>query len=157
MKKLKAITGTLILLTLALHLGVVRAVCMNPKTWISGFKEPLALEVREAEAIVIGRVVSEQPLQQDPTDPDGVTAYNVSVRVLVRLKGNLPNTIVIKNQNTSARYPMSIGEEHILFIRHFDKDLWINACGNSALKAEAPQLTMKIQKRLQKKAAPIHS
>jgi hypothetical protein len=151
MKKLKAITSTFVLLTLTVHLGVARAACMNPKTWVSGYKVPLALEVHEAEAIVIGRVISEQPLQEDRVDPYGTTAYNVSIKVLARLKGNLPNVFVIRNENTSSRYPISVGEEHILFVSHFGQAWRVDACGNSALKVEAPQLVKQIQQQLQKR------
>jgi len=157
MLKLKAVTRILALLTLTSHLGVVGAVCMNPKTWISGYKVPLTLETREAEAIVIGRVVSEQPLQEDQADPDGTTAYNVSIKVLTRMKGYLPNVFVIRNENTSSRYPMSVGEEHILFINRFGNALWVNACGNSALRTEAPHLVRQIKQRLQKSAIPLRN
>lgn len=152
MKKSKVFRGAFILLVLAHCFSVAHAVCMDPITWVSGYKEPLASEVRKAEAIVIGRVISEQPLQDDPQDPDGVTAYDVTVRVLVRLKGNLPDTFVIKNENTSSRYPMGIGEEHILFVSRTGNELWVNSCGNSALRAKAPRLSKNIYKQLQKRS-----
>ena len=156
MTKSKAISRALMGLTLALHLGVVGAVCMNPRTWVSGYKVPLAQEIREAEAVVIGRVVSEQPLQEDPADPVGVTSYNVSVRVLARLKGNVPDVLVIRNENTSSRYAMGLGEEHILFVSRFGADLRVDACGNSNLRAKAPQLARKIQRQLQERATHVH-
>lgn len=107
------------------------AVCIHPETGISGYKLPLATEVRTADAIVIGRVLSEQPLQEDADDPDGVTASNVTIKILKKLKGNLPSVFVVRNENTSSRYPMSVGEEHILFISRADHETWINSCGNS--------------------------
>lgn len=121
---------------------------MNPETRVSGYTVPLALETREAEAIVIGRVVSEQQLQEDPSDPDGVTAYNVSVQVLIRLKGNLPNVFVIRNENTSSRYPIGVGEEHVLLVSRSGQALWINGCGNSSAMPEGKQLLKQIEAQL---------
>ena len=56
-------------------------VCFYPGTDKSGYKIPLKTEVRTAEAIVIGRVLSEDRLQEDADDPDGVTASNVTIKV----------------------------------------------------------------------------
>jgi hypothetical protein len=148
MIKSKLASRTLILLTLASHLAATEAVCLDPKTWISGYKEPLTLEVRKAEAIVIGRVVSEQPLQENPDDPEGLTSYNVRVRVLVRLKGNLPNVFVIRNENTSARYLFGVGEEHLLFVARGSEGLWVNSCGNSSAMPQGKHLLKKIKAQL---------
>jgi hypothetical protein len=123
---------------------------LNPKTLVSGYKIPLETEVRTAEGIVVGRVLSEQGLQEDPTDPDGYTAYNMIVRVQVSLKGNLRNIIVIRSENDSSRYPMSVGEEHILFISRDRHGLWVDSCGNSAAMPEGRQLVKPIEAELQK-------
>ena len=147
---LKTITARLVLLALALHFCTARAVCLDPKTFISGYKVPLDSEVRTADAIVVARVLSEQGLNEDPTDPDGYTAYNLTIRVLTSLKGKVPTIVVIKNENTSARYPMSVGEEHILFVSRNGNELWINSCGNSAAMPKGKQLVKQIQAKLQK-------
>lgn len=148
MTKSKAVIHTLVLTTLASHLGIAGAACMNPETQVSGYTVPLALETREAEAIVIGRVVSEQPLQEDRSDPDGVTAYDVSVQVLVRLKGNLPNVFVLRNENTSSRYPIGVGEKHVLFVSRSGQALWIDGCGNSSAMPEGKQVLKQIEAQL---------
>lgn len=147
---LKTITSRLVLLALALHLCTASAVCLDPKTFISGYKAPLHSEVRTAEAIVIGRVMSEQGLKEDPTDPDGYTAYNMTIRILTSLKGNLPNLIVIRNENTSSRYVMEVGEEHILFVSRHGRELWVDSCGNSTAMSEGKQLANQIHAELQK-------
>jgi hypothetical protein len=117
---------------------------------VSGYKPPLALEVRVADGVVIGRMLSEQGLREDPTDPGGYTAFNVAVSVVTRLKGNSPNVIVIRNENTSARYPMSIGEELLLFVSKNGRGLWVNSCGNSSAMPEAKQQLVKIRAQLLK-------
>ena len=147
---LKPFTARLVLLALALHFCTARAVCLDPKTFISGYKVPLDSEVRTADAIVVARVLSEQGLNEDPTDPDGYTAYNLTIRVLTSLKGSLPDVTVIRNDNTSARYPMSVGDEHILFVSRDGNELWINSCGNSAAMPKGKQLVKQIQAKLQK-------
>lgn len=146
----KTITAASVLLGQALFLCTASAVCLNPTTFVSGYKIPLASEVHAADGIVIGRVLSEQGLREDPTDPDGYTAYNVTVRVITRLKGNLPNVIVIRNENTSARYPMSIGEEHLLFVSKDGEGLSVNSCGNSLAMPEGKQQVQAIRAQLQK-------
>jgi hypothetical protein len=143
-------TVSLAPLALALHLGTASAVCLDPKTSISGYKVPLDSEVRTADAIVVARVLSEQGLQEDPTDPDGYTAYNLTIRVLSSLKGSLPKVIVVRNENTSSRYPMSVGEEHILFVSRNGNKLGINSCGNSEEMPKGKQLVKQIQASLQK-------
>lgn len=146
----KTITARLVLLALAFQLSTAGAVCLDPKTFISGYKIPLDLEVRTTEAIVVGRVLSEKGLKEDPTDPEGYTAYNMTVRVVANLKGNVPKVIVIRNENTSARYPMSIGEEHLLFVTRHEHELWVNSCGNSAPMPEGKPLLKQIRTNLQK-------
>jgi hypothetical protein len=147
---LKTLTTCLVLLGQAFLVCTASAACFDPTTFASGYKLPLATEVRSASGIIIGRVLSEQGLREDPTDPDGYTAYNVTVRVITRLKGNLPDVIVIRNENTSARYPMSIGEEHLLFVSKDGQELWVNTCGNSAAMPEGSQLAKEVRAELQR-------
>jgi hypothetical protein len=139
--------GSLLLLLLA-HLPTAYAVCLDPKTGKSGYKIPLETEVRIAEAIVIGRVLSEQRLQEDADDPDGVTASKVTIKVLRTLKGSVPSTIVVRNENTSSRYPMSVGEEHVLFVSRTKRETWIDSCGNSELMPRGRQVVKKIGAQL---------
>jgi hypothetical protein len=154
-KTRKAMAGSLILLPLALSPSLAGAMCMNPDTGISGYKIPLTLEIRETRDIVIGRVVADKALQEDPDDPEGITAQEISIQVLKRLKGNLPNVFIFRNINTSARYPIGMGERHVLFVSRTDNQLWVNACGNSTLTVQAPQLARQIQGQLQNKTAPL--
>lgn len=147
---LKTLIASLVLLGQAFLACTASAVCLDPTTFVSGYRVPLASEVRAASGIVIGRVLSEKGLREDPTDPDGYTAYHVTVRVISRLKGNLPNVIVIRNENTSARYPMSIGEEHLLFVSKDAQELWVNSCGNSSAMPEGRQLVKQIRVELQR-------
>jgi len=125
------------------------AACLDPKTFVSGYTVPLSSEIRTADAIVIGRVLAEQGLREDPADPDADKAFNVKVQVITRLKGRLPRVVVIRNDNTSARYPMSVGEEHLLFVSRDRQGLWINSCGNSSAMPEGKKFIGQIRAQLQ--------
>lgn len=143
-------TGSL-LLVLAAHLDPSSAVCFYPGSDKSGYKVPLKTEVRTAEAIIVGRVLSDHGLHEDADDPDGITASSVQIEVLKKLKGNLPGVIVVRNENTSSRYPMAVGEEHILFLSRTGDETWIDSCGNSEVLANGVQLVSKIQTQLRGK------
>lgn len=106
------------------------------------------MEMRTAEAIVIGRVLSEDRLQEDAADPDGVTASNVTIKVLKKLKGTLSGIIVVRNENTSSRYPMSVGEEHILFVSRTNRTTWIDSCGNSEVMPDGKQVVKEVRTQL---------
>lgn len=144
----KSIAPSFVLLTLAAQCFTASAVCLERQTGISGYRLPLAAEVIGTPTIVVGRVLSETPLHEDTTDPDGYTAYNLQIRVLNRLKGNSPDLIVIRNENTSARYAMSVGEVHLLFVSAHDRVLWVNSCGNSSPMPAAEQLVQQVQAQL---------
>ena len=90
MGKSASLTARWLAIALALHLGTAHALCLDPASGQSGCRVPLDLEARRAEAIVIGRVLSEQGLPEDPDDPDGYTAWNARGEVLDSLKGNAP-------------------------------------------------------------------
>lgn len=153
---LKTLVTSSVLLGQAFLACPAGAVCLDPATFVSGYKVPLASEVRAANGIVIGRVLSEKGLSEDPTDPDGYTAYDVTVRIISRLKGNLPNVIVIRNENTSARYPMSMGEEHLLLVSRDGKELRVNSCGNSSAMPEGRRLVKPIRVELQRLKSAGH-
>ncbi len=137
-----------LLVILGTHISAVYGVCLDPETYKSGYKIPLKTEVVTAKSIVIGRVLSAHLLQEDADDPDGITASNVTIKVLTKLKGTLPNVIVVRNENTSSRYPMSVGEEHILFVSRTNREMWIDSCGNSDVMPNGEQVVRKIRAQL---------
>lgn len=145
---MKPVLAGPLVLALAASLPPANAVCIHPETGMSGYKLPLATEARTADAIVIGRVLSEQTLQENPDDPDGVTASNVTIKILKKLKGDLPSVFVVRNENTSSRYPMSVGEEHILFVSRAHRERWINSCGNSAAMPYGGRVAKEVRAQL---------
>lgn len=142
---LKPVLAVSLLVLLSTHPLSGSAVCFYPGSGKSGYRVPLETEVRTAEAIVTGRVLSVRHFQEDADDPDGVTASNVTIRVLKKLKGNVPSVIVVRNENTSSRYPMSVGEEHVLFLSDTNGERSINSCGNSEAMPPGDQLVKRIR------------
>jgi len=145
---LKIVSAASLLILLGAYLPAAYAVCLDPGTGKSGYKIPLKREVRTAEAIVIGRVLSEHRLREEADDPDGITASNLTVKVLKKLKGTLSGVIVLRNENTSSRYPMSVGEEHILFVSRTNHEMWIDSCGNSDVMPHGEQVARKVRAQL---------
>ncbi|MCA1858127.1 hypothetical protein LE190_19650 [Massilia oculi] len=140
----------LLLLALLVHSVPAHAVCRDPVSGRSGYKLPLAEEVHTAEAVIIGRVLSEQRVQEDPDDPEGLTASRLGIKVLKKLKGSLPGVIIVENENTSSRYPMSVGEEHILFISSANRGKWIDSCGNSEAMPGGQLVARKVRALLER-------
>lgn len=138
-------------LYLALLSPIANALCLDPQTEISGYKIPLDDEIKSAQSIIVGRILKKEELQEDITDPMGITAYTIKVKVKTRLKGEVPDIISVRDENTSARYGMSVDEEHVLFVSE-DQDgtLWVNSCGNSALAFRSQDLIKKIEAELRK-------
>ncbi|MYM68173.1 hypothetical protein GTP45_15235 [Pseudoduganella sp. FT55W] len=140
------------LLYLVLLTPTANAFCLAPQTEISGYKIPLDDEIKTAQSIIVGRVIQKNELKEDATDPVGITAYTIKIKVKTRLKGKLPDTISVRDENTSARYGMLLGEEHVLFISE-DRDgtLWVDSCGNSAPAFRSQDLIKKIEAELRKR------
>jgi hypothetical protein len=61
--------------------GVATAVCLNSKTLVSGYPVPLAEEINSSAAIVIGKVIAERRVSDDPSHPEyfSATIYTVHV------------------------------------------------------------------------------
>jgi hypothetical protein len=56
---------------------------------------------------------------------------------------------MIYNFNASSRYPMGVGEKHVLFVTLDDDGFWVNSCGNSSPYERATK-TLQELKRLKK-------
>ena len=47
--------------------GIASAVCSDPKTWESPYRVPLREEIKSSIAIVIGNVIEEKQLLDEPS------------------------------------------------------------------------------------------
>jgi hypothetical protein len=111
--------------------GVAQAVCFDPKTLISGYRMGLDDEIRATALIIVGKVIAEHYLQEDAEDPDGITAYIYTVQVVRQLKGTAPKTVYIRSDSGSSSYPMSVDEQHLLFLWKTGAYFAADSCGNS--------------------------
>ncbi|RTL37024.1 MAG: hypothetical protein EKK49_05980 [Rhodocyclaceae bacterium] len=124
------------------------AVCLNPDTFVSGYHVPLNAEVRSAMFIAVGTVIGAKPIQEDASDPDGVTAHLWSVKLTRQLKGRAPRNIIIRVENDSGRYLMSAGEEHLLFLTKEKGFYSVNSCGNSSSLANGRAALQQVETAL---------
>jgi len=124
------------------------AVCLDPKTFISGYQVPLDEEIRSNKIIAIGEVIKSRHLQEDPTDPEGITATIYTIQVSRQLKGRLPSVIKMRSENDSGRYWMEVGERHILFLRKKGQYFTADSCGNSSPLPKGNDVLKRVEEML---------
>jgi len=136
---------------------LVGAVCLDPKSngSISGYHVPLDEEIRSTPVIAIGEVISNQNLTDGPDGPDFIAATIYTIRIERVLKGRLPRQIELRNENDSGRYPIGVGERHVLFLRpldpRFGAGYWADSCGNSAQLPSGESVVKRVQAQLGKR------
>ena len=135
---------------------VAAAVCLDPKSGVSGYQVPFEDELNSSIAIVLAEVVAERKVFETPEDPE---YYSVifTVRTNQVLLGNPLKTFKLREELDSGRYPMRVGEKHLLFITKWrwkvrGADYVINACGNSARLPEGDDVVAKVRLTLAKGA-----
>jgi hypothetical protein len=116
--------------------GVALALCLDPKTGVSGYHVPLEEEVSTSASILVGKVVSVRRIRGESMELGAYSASIYTVHVEQQLKGKAPSIFTVYDENTSARYSMNPGERHLLFIRMWpykiaNADFQIDSCGNS--------------------------
>ena len=109
------------------------AVCLDPATAQSGYRQPLAEELRSTELVAVGKVFRERSSRELARDPNAVSVSLYRVRVQHWVKGRSPKWLEVKVENDSGRYNMSVGEVHLLFLNKSGRDFAINGCGNSSV------------------------
>lgn len=143
------------LATFTVGSGVAEAVCLDPKTLISGYQVGLDDEITATPLIIVGDVTVQHYLQEDAQDPDGISAYIYTVQVVRQLKGTAPKTVYVRSESGSGRYPMAVGEQHLLFLRktgayfEFEAD----SCGNSALLPKGQATVERVEAALKARTA----
>lgn len=124
------------------------AVCLDPNTLVSGYHLPLREELRITNLIAIGKITKAKHLQEDSSDPDGITAYIYTVQISRQLRGHLPHVISIRDDNDSGRYAMEAGEEHLLFLSKKKKYFSVDSCGNSSVLPEGNAVLKQVEAAL---------
>jgi hypothetical protein len=141
-----------LMLFTALSPVTATAACLHPDKDLSGYRIPLDLEIRTSQVIVIGLVTSQQDLHEDKSDPEGISAYVYTVRVLRQLKGSVPGLIKLRTENDSGGYRMSVGERHLLFFDTSRDYFQADVCGNASDLPRGNAIVKKVEQLLARKA-----
>lgn len=138
---------SILLMTIAV--ASASAVCLDPKTGLSGYRKPLSEEVSSTEFIAIGKITKEGPIQggHDDTDP----YINYKVMITRQLKTSLPKVIIVKMELNSGRYVMNVGEEHLLFLTKEKDHFFVSSCGNSSVLPGGNSVLKKVEEQLKQK------
>lgn len=87
-------------------------------------------EFGESAFVGVGVVTGHKEFSS-PDDPEGVEKTLYDFKVSRRFKGGMRSAIRIQSDNTSSRFPMEVGKSYLVFLRTADKELFVDACGNS--------------------------
>jgi hypothetical protein len=128
--------------------AAAHAVCFYPHSTLSGYKLPLKAEVRNSRGIAVGTVTGVRAVQEDPSDPVGVTAFIYTVDLSQELKGNVPKRITLRAENDSGGYRMTLGETDLLFLTYLDGKFLVDACGNSTELSKGHEVVLEVSKML---------
>jgi len=134
-----------ILASIVFTIPNAHAICLDPKTFISGYKIPFDEELDSSTAVIIGAITEQKNVNEDSSDPEGVAAFLYTVDVLRQLKGNLPKTIRVRAEADSGRYAMGIGEQHVLFLLEEGSHFVASGCGNSSQLPEGNDVVAQVE------------
>lgn len=133
--------------------GDLHAVCLDPKTWGSGYHVPIDQEIESSDAIIIARVVDARRIFDNPSDPESFSATIYTVRIERLLKGDPPAVVKIHDGNDSGRYGMNKGEQHILFLTRRQSEsgaeYFVDSCGSSARLPAGSRIVRQVLARRQ--------
>jgi hypothetical protein len=151
-------TRCFLLLVLAMT-ARAEAVCLDPQSGISGYRVPLAEEVKSTNYVLLAKVSGVMARQDDKSDPTGVTEYIYSIQVRRWIKGKMPKNLLIRATNDSSRYPMEQGEVHLLFVSRMANGYSVDSCGNSSPLPEGIAMVNQVEAELGRRArrVKIHS
>jgi len=119
--------------------NIANAVCLN------GYPS-ITEEYAKSQSVFIGKVLAETAVPESGRYYDG---DNYTVQVQEVFKGNPTGAVVIFSENSSGRFPMSVGSTYILFVYHELGRYQINNCGNSGLlsgKQDAIQAVRQLER-----------
>ena len=122
--------------TLGLWSTLAHAVCFKGEVSVDPTKgpvEPWSVEFRQAQAVLIGTAAAEKNLP-DPDNPGFWAGTLYTLRVDARLKGDVGSSVEVFSENSSGRFPLTVGSRYVLFLHYDPKGhYWIaDPCGNAA-------------------------
>jgi len=112
-------------------LVLIAVVASSPANAYCGLGNPsIEQEYRDSAVVLRGRAVSEKSVPKAGATEEG-TLYTLSVTE--PLKGKVSKTIQVFSENSSGRFPMSSGEQYLVFASSEQGRLSIDNCGNSGV------------------------
>ena len=66
-----------------------------------------------------------------PEDPQGIDHTLYTLKLGRAIKGQLPNRVIIRSDNSSSRFIIDAGAEYLLFMDEYRQEGFIDSCGNS--------------------------
>ena len=139
------------LCTVALAFSV-SAVCLDPKTGVSGYRIPLNEEVSSTKSIAIGKITKKRPFSENLSNPELAIVHIYSVQVTRTLKGQLPKAINIRVEQDSGRYVMDVGEKHLFFLNQENDYFIVDSCGNSSPLPDGNAVLKQVETQLNQKS-----
>jgi hypothetical protein len=100
-------------------------------------------EFLNSDAVFVGTVILEHTSTQEGDPIDG-WIYRLTVHELFR--GPRTKTIEVYTGNDSARFPLKVGKEYLIFASIFEGQFEITSCGNSALLPKAAKAIGELRK-----------
>ena len=126
---------TLIMIVFFFMVSTANAVCLH------GHPRAIKEEFSNSQGVFIGKVVSAAPVSESGKYLEG---QNYAVEVQKVFKGKLTNTIIIFCENSSGRFPMTVGQTYIIFLYN-DGRFQIDNCGNSGLVSQKQEIVKAVK------------
>ena len=98
----------------------------------------LEAEFADSDAVAIG-VATGQHRVRDARDPEGYVATLYDTTIERAFKGDLPRRIVVRSENTSSRFSMTIGTRYLLFLTNDGARFFVDNCGHSDAVSDLDQ------------------
>jgi hypothetical protein len=121
--------------------SIANAVCLN------GYPS-ITEEYANSQSVFIGKVLAERAVPESGNYYDG---DNYTVGVQEVFKGNPTSKVVIFSENSSGRFPLSVGSTYILFVYYELGRYQINNCGNSGLLSKKQDVVQAVRQLKQNK------
>jgi hypothetical protein len=126
---------TLTAIAIILIASIASAVCLNGNPSVSE-------EYANSQSVFIGKIIEEQDVPESGNYYDG---KNYTVQVQRTFKGTPSNPVVIFSENSSGRFPMTVGKTYIIFLHYELGRYQIDNCGNSGLQSEKQDIVQSLR------------
>ncbi len=111
------------------------AVCPQPHPRVCA-------EFFKSSPVFVGTVVSKRTV---PYEGDFLDGWIYRLRVHRLFRGPTGNFVEVFTENSSARFPLDVGQRYLLFAERYGGRFVIDSCGNSGLLSQAGETIRQIE------------